>query len=51
MIDVQSFSKEVRVGSSLQCMLGRDCDIWNISVSDVGWKADDADGGGKGKYS
>lgn len=27
MIDVQSFSKEVRVGSSLQCMLGRDCDI------------------------
>src|SRR6218665_3959906 len=37
-MDAQSFSKEVGIGSSLHCLLGRDCNRLNISVSDVCWK-------------
>jgi len=37
-IDAQSFSKEVGIGSSLNCLLGRDCNRLNTSVSEVSWK-------------
>src|SRR6218665_1479437 len=49
---MQSFSKEVGIGSSLHCLLGRDCNRLNISVSDVCWKVlSDAGGGEGGKSS
>ena len=35
-MDAQSFSKKVGIGSSSHCLLGRDCNRLNISVSDVG---------------
>ena len=50
-IDEQSFSKEVGIGSSSHCLFGRDCNRWDISVSDVGWKTDNDDRGGEGGRS
>ena len=35
-IDARPFSREVGIGSSLHCLLGRDCNRLYISVSDVG---------------
>ena len=34
-MDAQPFSKEVGIGSSSHCLLGRDCNRLNISVSDL----------------
>ena len=50
-IDAQSFSKKVGIGSSSHCLLGRDCNRLNISVSDVGWKVLSDAGGGEGRES
>ena len=36
-IDAQSFSKDVGIGSSLHCLLGRDCNRCYMSVSNVSW--------------
>ena len=44
-IDAQSFNKEVGMGSSFHCLFGRDCNIWDTSDSDVGWKTDNDDRG------
>lgn len=46
-IKAQSFGMKLGIWSSLHCLLGRDYNIWNISVSDVGWKSDDNNGGGE----
>lgn len=35
------------IGSSSQCLFGKDCNIWDISVYDVGWKTDNEDRGGE----
>jgi hypothetical protein len=46
--DEHSFSKEVGIGSRSHCLFGRECNKLDTSVSDVGWKADNDDRGGKG---
>ena len=45
------FSKEVGIWSSSHCLLGRDCNKLNTSVSDVGWKVLSDAGGGEGGES
>jgi hypothetical protein len=50
-IDAQSFNKDVGMGSSSHCLFGRDCNRWDTSDSDVGWKTDNDDRGGEGGAS